>query len=280
LGYRAERLCRSCAEDSHHALLQLQQPAAFNRPLSLYHYAGRWLYKKNIEKELGNHRIDAIARVDIARLHNSLRNIPYQANRVLAILSAFFSWCEKHGYSAEGQNPCRYIEKYEEKSRERFLSEAEIYNLGQALNQYEQDHKFLKEQPHKKDKRKESEENTVTPYITMAIRLLILTGARRSEILTLKWNNVDFERKLIRLQESKTGQKTIYLSAPAMQLLTEIPRIENNPYVICGKKEGAHLVNIKTPWNKIRKNAGLEEDRYAPACPRRTDIGLFYMLYG
>ena len=218
-------------------------------------------YKKFIEKEIGNYRIDAVARPDIAKLHHSLKRTPYQANRVLALLSSFFSWCDKNGYRDDGKNPCRHVEKYKEKSRERFLSEEEIYALGNALKAYEKDNKYLKEQPHKKEKSKSKEENKTTPYVTAAIRLLLLTGARCNEILTLKWDDVDFVRRLIRLQESKTGQKTIYLSAPALQLLSEIARIEDNPFVICGRNEGAHLVNIKDPWIEIRKNAGLEDVR-------------------
>lgn len=90
-----------------------------------------------------------------------------------------------------------------------------------------------------------------------AIRLLIFTGARRNEILTLNWKDVDFANRLIRLQQSKTGQKTIYLSAPALQILSDIPQIHGNPYVICGAKEKSRLVNIKDPWNRIRKMATL-----------------------
>lgn len=219
------------------------------------------LFEKLAQKSLGNYQLNTISRADIARLHNSLKSTPYQANRILAVLSSFFSWCIKHGHRTDDTNPCRYIDRYKEQPRERFLSETEIYNLGQALNLYEQEYEYLKEPSHKKDKSDQKDKNPVTPYVAAAIRLLTLTGARSNEILTLKWDNVDFERKLIRLQESKTGQKTIYLSAPALQVLSQIPRIEGNPYVICGKKEGAHLVNIKDPWIEIRKNAKLQDLR-------------------
>jgi len=217
-------------------------------------------FKKFIQPVIGNYRVEIVSRADVAKLHHALKDTPYQANRVLALLSSFFSWCDKRGHRTDGVNPCRHIEKFEEKSRERFLSEAEIYALGKALNAYEKDNKYLPEHPWKKKKGKKVE-NIGTRYITSAIRLLLLTGARCSEILTLKWADVDFERKLIRLQESKTGQKTIYLSAPALQLLQSIHRIKGNPHVICGKKEGAHLVNIKDPWGEIRKSAGLPDVR-------------------
>lgn len=225
------------------------------------HESYKWLYEKIIEKELGNYRVDAVARADVARLHNKLKDKPYQGNRTLALLSSFFSWCEKHGHKPEGNHPCRHIEKYKEKARERFLSEEELYSLGKALAKYERDYKYMKEHPHKKEKEKKKQEDLITLYATAAIRLLILTGARSGEILSLKWEDVDFKNKIIRLQESKTGQKTIHLSAPALQILQEIPRIEDNPYVICGKKDGTHLINIKDPWTEIREIADLDDVR-------------------
>lgn len=219
------------------------------------------LFNKLAKKQIGKYQLNSISRADIARLHNKLKDTPYQANRLLAVLSSFFSWCIKNGHRTESENPCRYIDRYKEKSRERFLSGEELYALGQALVKYEEEHKFIKMQPQQNKENQAIEENTVTHFVTAAIRLLLLTGARVNEILTLQHKDVDFKHKLVRLQESKTGQKTIYLSAPALQLLSEIPHIKGNPYVICGKNEGAHLINIKDPWREIRKNAGLEDVR-------------------
>ena len=89
----------------------------------------------------------------------------------------------------------------------------------------------------------------------------MLTGARLSEVLTLKWDYVDFEGQQLRLPDSKTGQKSVYLNAPALEVLASIPRLEDNPYVICGKKPGAHLVNLQKPWRRVRKAAGLDDVR-------------------
>ncbi len=219
------------------------------------------LFVKLATKPIGRYQLNSVSRADIARLHNGLKATPYQANRLLAVLSSFFSWSIKQGHRTNETNPCRYIDRFKEKSRERFLSEEELYALGQALIQYEEEHKFLKKQLQQKKNRRSIEENTVTPAITAAIRLLLLTGARVNEILTLQWKDINFKLKMVRLQESKTGQKTIYLSAPTLQLLLEIPRIKDNPYVICGKNKGSHLINIKDPWNTIRKSAGLEDVR-------------------
>jgi integrase len=171
-----------------------------------------------------------------------MRDKPYQANRMLALLSKFFNWCEKHGYRPDGSNPCRHIEKYKEQRRERFLSPVELARLGDALADAETN-------------------ETTSPYVIAALRLLVLTGARLSEILTLQWSYVDFDHSLLRLPDSKTGQKVIYLNAPALQILTDLPRLEGNPHVICGKRDGAHLVNLQKPWRQIRKAAGLDDVR-------------------
>ncbi len=218
------------------------------------------LFEKFIKQPLGNYKVNAISQPDIARIHNDLKDTPYQGNRVLAVLSSFFSWCIANRHKDDQINPCLLIEKYKEKGRERLLSEQELFQLGKALNAYEEEQRFIKPMKHQK-KKDDPEINIITPYVTAAIRLIIMTGARVNEILSLKWENVDFRNKQIRLQESKTGAKSIYLSAPALQLLSEIPRIQGNPHVICGRNEGAHLVNIKDPWRKIRKSAGLDDVR-------------------
>ena len=140
------------------------------------------MYERLVKKELGRFQVDAVSRADIARLHHKHRNTPYQANRVLALLSSFFTWCDKHGHRTDSINPCRHIEKFKEKSRERFLSETEMHQLGAALAWYEQEYHYLKEQPHKRNKNGITEENTVTPYVTAALRVLMLTGARQAYI--------------------------------------------------------------------------------------------------
>ena len=93
------------------------------------------------------------------------------------------------------------------------------------------------------------------------IRLLILTGARRGEILSLKWGEVNFERGCLELSDSKTGEKEVFLPPAALQVLHELPRVESNPHVIVGARQGAHLVNIKDPWSIIRSAAGLDDVR-------------------
>ena len=93
--------------------------------------------KLYVVPRLGRRPISDIKRQDIAKLHHELASKPYQANRTLALLSKFFNWAEKHGLRPDGSNPCRHIEKYRESRRERFLSEAELARLGDALREAE-----------------------------------------------------------------------------------------------------------------------------------------------
>ena len=202
----------------------------------------RRLFDKIILPALGKRRIIDIARPEIARFHHASRETPYQANRTLALLSKLFNWAEQNGYRPDGSNPCRHVEKYRERRRERFLSESELARLGDVLAMAER-------------------EGTETVFIIAAIRLLLFTGARLGEILGLRWEYVDIERACLRLPESKTGQKVLYLNAPAMEVLATLPRVEGNPFVICGEREGAHLVNLEKPWRRIRARAGLDDVR-------------------
>lgn len=101
------------------------------KPLSASEY--RRIARLYILPALRNRRLDDIERSDIARLHHGMRAKPYQANRTLALLSKFFNWCEKHGLRVDGSNPCRHVEKYKERKRERFLSQEELARLGEAL---------------------------------------------------------------------------------------------------------------------------------------------------
>jgi len=104
-------------------------------------------------------------------------------------------------------------------------------------------------------------EKVISEYAVYAIRLLSLTGARLSEILTLKWDYINWERGTLELPDSKTGAKSIYLNEPAKDILSEIIRQADNPYVICGSKQGGHIVNLQKSWRRVRERAKLEDVR-------------------
>lgn len=203
-------------------------------------------YRRNIKlyikPKLGHILANEVTRQDVARLHHSLREKPYVANRVLSVLSKFFNWCEKFGYREEGKNPCRFVDKNKEKRRQRFLSSEEQDRLNIALDNAHAN-------------------GLISEYAIYAIRLLSLTGARLSEILKLKWQYVNWERGTLDLPDSKTGEKSIYLNEPAKDILAKIVRQAENPYVICGSKPGSHIVNLQKSWRRIRSTADLEDVR-------------------
>ena len=199
------------------------------------------LLQLHILPPLGRMKVSEVGRADVQRLHHNMRATPGAANRTAALLSKMFNLAEKWGLRPDVSNPCRHLEKYRERKLERFLSEAELARLGDVLNEAE---RFGSERP----------------SVIAAIRLLIFTGCRLSEILTLRWEYVDFERQVLRLPESKTGQKVVPLNAPARELLTGMTR-DPSGWVIPGAKIGAHLVNLEKPWRRIRAKAGLDDVR-------------------
>lgn len=102
---------------------------------------------------------------------------------------------------------------------------------------------------------------TGNPYPSAAVKLLLLTGARRGEIVGLQWQDVDVERKYLRLPDSKTGAKVILLNEAALEVIQSLPRVANNLHVIPGVRDGARLVGIDKIWVRIRAAAGLHDVR-------------------
>jgi integrase len=191
---------------------------------------------------MGELKISTITRQDIISLHHSLKHFPIRANRVLSLLSKALNLAELWGYRPDASNPCRHVQKYAENKRERFLSQEEITRLMGVLEQEEKEGKEL-------------------PPVLCAIRLLLLTGCRLNEILSLSWQEVDFDKSCLFLLDSKRGKRTVYLSPPALELLQNIPREKDHPYVIAGKNRQAHLINLQKPWRRIRKKASLDDVR-------------------
>jgi integrase len=198
----------------------------------------RRLLDRIILPALGKRKVADVTRADVTKLHHANRAAPYQANRVLAVLSKMFNLAERWGLRPDGSNPCRHVEKFAEKKRERMLSPAELARLGDGLAAYDG-----------------------SPYAIAAVKLLVFTGARLGEVLGLKWEWIDFGRGEARLPDSKTGAKTLHLPPPALAVLAELPRLDGNPHVIAGAKPGAAWVNLEKPWQAIRKEAGLDDVR-------------------
>jgi integrase len=216
------------------------------------------LLRGHILPALGSRAVADVTRADVAKLHHELRATPMQANRVIAVLSKMMNLAERWGLRPDGTNPCRHIERNRERRRERFLSTEEISRVGRALDQGARGPLTL---PAQGKKKRPARTVTLSPYALAAIALLLLTGARRGEILGLTWEQVDVERGLLRLAESKTGPRVIHLNAAALTILARLPRVAGNPYVIVGDRRGGHLVNLTKPWHLLRSAARLDDVR-------------------
>ncbi|RUO98604.1 site-specific integrase [Hyphomicrobium sp.] len=200
------------------------------------------LLRLYLRPAFGVRRLMDIKRADVLRFHSKLADKPATANYCVAILSKIMSWAEELGYRPEHSNPCFAIDKFRENKRQRYLSKDEFARLGLVLT-------------------KVAAESLESLYVVAAIRLLMFTGARVGEILTLKWSYVDLERKVLLLPDSKTGQKSIALNNASVELLTSLPRVKGNPFVIVGRYDRKYLVNIQKPWRRIRATAEIEDVR-------------------
>ena len=178
--------------------------------------------KKFILPAFGKRPIAEVSREEVARFHHKYRHVPYQANRCLEILSKMFNLAELWGLRPDGSNPRKRIKKYREEKRERFLSAAELRRVGEVLREMEA-------------------EGLEMPSAIAAVMLLILTGCRLNEIMTLRWEYVDFAAGVLNLPDSKTGAKTVHLGKPAIDTLRRLPHLVGNPWVICGIKPGGRL---------------------------------------
>jgi integrase len=182
----------------------------------------------------------AIKRSDVAALHSKIGKAhPYEANRVLALLSKMFGLARRWGFvSDDHPNPARDIDRFRELKRDRWITPEELPRLAKAINE---------------------EPNETARF---ALWLYLLTGARKTELLKARWEDLDETRAELRLADTKAGRTHyIPLSAPALALLNQIPRIPDNPYILPGRVEKASLVNIDKPWRRVRKAAGVEDVR-------------------
>jgi integrase len=219
--------------------------------------------RQMVEPALGSRRAVSITRTEVAALHRKLGlATPVSANRALVSLSGVFTYAGKAGLVPEGFNPARSIDKFKEEGRERYLSTDELARLGTALRTAETEGLAWPEEtaPSSKHARKpENRKTKLTPHVVAAFHLLLFTGCRLREILHLRWSEIDFERGLLLLPDSKTGRKAVVLNAPAMQVLTTLPRIGD--FVILGDDPEKPRADLKKPWDLIRHNAGLNDVR-------------------
>jgi integrase len=210
---------------------------------------------------LGSRQLASIKRAEVARLHAALSDRPFAANRCLALLSSIWNWAARRDEVLFDDNPVRGIEKNAEKGRERYLTHKELARLGEALRLAETTGlpwTVDEDKPTANHAPKEPNRRTVLdPFAVAAIRLLIFTGARVGEILNARWDQVDFQRGILFLADSKTGRKPVYLSTATVAVLSNLPKVECTPFIIAGAKPGEARHDLKRPWAMVRRAANL-----------------------
>lgn len=197
------------------------------------------LLDKVIVPRLGKRQLHKITRADVAQFHAELASVPGRANFVLSVLSKLFSWAQDTGVDEREVNPCLRVSKYRLSKRERYLTRKEYALIAATVTALEG-------------------EGKITASSAFAIRLLMLTGARLNEILTLQWSFFRADMKCLFLPDSKTGEKIIRLSDEALAVLKTIPKVEENPYVITGHVHGTHLTNLHKAWYLVCETAKLD----------------------
>jgi integrase len=166
------------------------------------------------------------------------------ASRALSVLSAMMTFGQRRGIVTD--NPTNSVEPFRGQKKERFLTDTEVAILGQAIVEMERDASL--------------------PWVaSAAIKLLLLTGARRGEILGLRWEDVDLDRGCLRLKDSKTGAKVIRLANAALSLLVTLPR--SSGWVLPAAKGSGHYIGLPKHWNAVRARA----NEIAASWPQRHD---------
>ena len=204
----------------------------------------RGMLNNHILPVLGRLPLAAVERSDIVEFHQKLSDRPVTANKCVKVLSHMYRLGAGWGLVPEGFNPCRSVEKYPERSRERFLTDAEFTRLGRVLD--------------------EAVNSGAAPLTAVtAIRLLMLTGCRKSEVLTLRWSEVDLDASELHLADSKTGPRAVQLPPKAVELLDALPRRKDSPWVFPGNdRDGRYSGGgLDHAWRTVRTAAGLDDVR-------------------
>jgi integrase len=183
--------------------------------------------------------LESITRAEVEALVAKIgARAPYEANRVTALVHRMFELADRWDMvPATFANPARGIQRFKEHARERALSAAEVKRLWTAID---------------------AEPN---PILRALVRLYLLTGARRSELLRARWVDIETDRSgrsTLTIPKSKSGSTLrIPLSGAALDALDELPRREDNEYIFASRLHGQPLSNVSKSWNAIRKRAGL-----------------------
>ena len=181
---------------------------------------------------LGARQVRAITRSEVMKWHQELSRTTSAARMALSTLSGMMLYAEDHGLRKGGSNPCRGLRKKARGERGSHLTPATMRRLWKAI----EGHAELYRDP------------------CDVIRLLLLTGARKSEILTLEWDRIEDGRAV--LEDSKSGPRTVWLCAPAVTILDRRRSLFGGSFVFPGINDDAPRSSVDFAWKKIRKAVG------------------------
>lgn len=226
--WRAERAAPTVAELGDRWLADHGR-AIKPRTLKLY----RVVFEKHLRPKIGAFKAAAVQHADMDGLHKSMSATPHLANRMLATASCMFSYAEKHRIRPLGSNPCAHVRRFREDKRRRYMSRVEAPRVAAQLAKYAATH----------------------PQAVAFIYLLILSGARPVEIADARrdWIESVGAGGVLRLPDSKTGAKPVFLPPQVMQIVATLPVLSTG-----------RLFQIKSPkhvWDGIRVGAGAPDLR-------------------
>ncbi|WP_171946463.1 site-specific integrase [Hyphomicrobium sp. CS1GBMeth3] len=202
----------------------------------------RRMFRRYIPKRLQDKRLCQVERRDIVELMRSLRGRPMQANNVLRFLSTFFNWCIGDGglLYEKAANPTKGVKRYPDRKRSFVFESEELFRFAQALDEAEK---------------------TEWPFAISAVRLLLMSGMRKQEVLRLTWAEVDLQNRRIRLKTSKTGKRDVPLGSGAIRILQDLHAKRSafpSEYVFPSPRDRRKpIIGFQKIWHRIRIAAGL-----------------------
>lgn len=217
------------------AALWLDYVKAHKKPNTLKNYKA--CYKCHVAPVFGSMRLSAVTESEVARLHAKMHEQKYQANRVVVILTATWRWAMKYGHMPRGPVPFREIEAYRFKPRRRRMSVDELVAAWRALDTFD---------------------GTELVNFAPLVKLLLLTGCRLSEWRDALWSWVDLDAALLRLPDSKTGEKDVQLPPEAVEILRALPK--TSVYVLPGVN-GGPMGGVWRAWVAFRESIGAPDLR-------------------
>jgi integrase len=216
-----------------------EQVRVKRKPRTVFDY--EQLFSRHILPAVGRISIAALSWEDVSKLHSAMARIPRRANYAISTLRALLNYAERIKLRPFRSNPCRGIEFFREKARERFLSEPEMARAAEAIATTER-------------------EGRIGPHAAAGLRLCLFTGARSAEVTAAEWTHIDWERRFIRLPDSKTNQpRTIHLNDAALDILRGLPR--TGRFIVAGAKHDEPYKNLSRAWITARGYGDLEDVR-------------------